>query len=316
METTLPRSDSKGWGTTAPGLYLLALALTCGLALSLGAGAFSAYHLSKIMAAEPSPASGIADYVFWGIRISGALIGVAQVVALGLVMGGAAPVRALAIPAFVLCTLDFLVAIALDVGWSALGTGYASLLKGVGYFDMVVALVGDGITLECLFALHRAATGTRGDFTALRVVFWVAYLARLAVGWGWGLLMGRPGEGMWLQYGLRMALGLAVTGALLLAIRAAVQALEAAPSGARPTTGPEATVEAATLIASGWKNVALGILWMAIGGGVTLFSWMSASSSSGGGRYVVAYGAVVVGFAQLVRGIVRLLSAGSALQVR
>ena len=56
---------------------------------------------------------------------------------------------------------------------------------------------------------------------------------------------------------------------------------------------------------AGLRNLGLGMLWMLIGGGVSAFTY--ASASSGGGRYVVAYGAIVAGLVQAVVGLVQLL---------
>jgi hypothetical protein len=62
---------------------------------------------------------------------------------------------------------------------------------------------------------------------------------------------------------------------------------------------PEAPVGAGRLILTGGVLLALGI-------GVTVASYSVASSSSGGGRYVVATGAIASGLVQLVRGLGRL----------
>jgi hypothetical protein len=45
-----------------------------------------------------------------------------------------------------------------------------------------------------------------------------------------------------------------------------------------------------------------GILWFVGGLAVTLFSYMAAVSSPGGGHYIIAYGAIIFGIVQFFRG--------------
>jgi hypothetical protein len=56
----------------------------------------------------------------------------------------------------------------------------------------------------------------------------------------------------------------------------------------------------------GWLNgsVMLGLVLVAIGLGVTFFSY-AAASSAGGGTYTVAWGAILVGVIRIVRGLSR-----------
>jgi hypothetical protein len=45
-----------------------------------------------------------------------------------------------------------------------------------------------------------------------------------------------------------------------------------------------------------------GIIWCAVGAGVTLFSILAAINSPYGGHYVIAHGAIIFGLAQYFRG--------------
>lgn len=56
------------------------------------------------------------------------------------------------------------------------------------------------------------------------------------------------------------------------------------------------------------RNVWVGALTSIVGIVITAVSYSAASSSSGGGRYVVAYGAIIFGGIQFVRGLVGLAS--------
>ena len=46
----------------------------------------------------------------------------------------------------------------------------------------------------------------------------------------------------------------------------------------------------------------VGIILVIIGVGVTAVSYMAAGSTTGNGRYVVAWGAIIVGIAEILRG--------------
>lgn len=53
---------------------------------------------------------------------------------------------------------------------------------------------------------------------------------------------------------------------------------------------------------AGKKNMIFGALWFLGGAGVTAFTY---SAASGGGTYVVAYGAIAVGLIQFLGGLVQ-----------
>ena len=52
------------------------------------------------------------------------------------------------------------------------------------------------------------------------------------------------------------------------------------------------------------KNMIYGALWAV--GGTVLTLWTYSSASSGGGRYVVAWGAIIFGAIQFFRGLSQL----------
>jgi len=51
------------------------------------------------------------------------------------------------------------------------------------------------------------------------------------------------------------------------------------------------------------KGVKSGILWVIGGGALTAFTYYKAASTSGGGHYLVAWGAVIFGLFDIVRGL-------------
>jgi hypothetical protein len=62
---------------------------------------------------------------------------------------------------------------------------------------------------------------------------------------------------------------------------------------------------------AGVRDIGIGILCMGLGIGLTVATFAAASSdSSGGGRFVVFYGLVIGGFAQVCRGIYNLIRYG------
>jgi hypothetical protein len=60
----------------------------------------------------------------------------------------------------------------------------------------------------------------------------------------------------------------------------------------------------AAVAAAGKKNMAYGALWC-IGGIVVTAATYGAAASAGGGTYVVAWGAIVFGAIQFIRGLVQ-----------
>jgi hypothetical protein len=66
-------------------------------------------------------------------------------------------------------------------------------------------------------------------------------------------------------------------------------------------------VQANAYMASGAKAMLSGVLICVIGIAVTAATYGIASSGSGGGHYVIAYGAVLVGAFQLLRGLFQLI---------
>jgi hypothetical protein len=79
---------------------------------------------------------------------------------------------------------------------------------------------------------------------------------------------------------------------------------------ARQAVGPAAPVSGAApppiTEASGMRLILTGTALLVLGIGGSVISYSVASSGSGGGRYVIATGAIATGLVQLVRGLGRL----------
>jgi hypothetical protein len=50
------------------------------------------------------------------------------------------------------------------------------------------------------------------------------------------------------------------------------------------------------------KLVTVGMLILAVGAGITIFTYIEAAQSSGEGHYVIAYGAIIGGASMVIRG--------------
>jgi hypothetical protein len=101
------------------------------------------------------------------------------------------------------------------------------------------------------------------------------------------------------MYPVRMLLSLIATGGLgALALHARGALVGSTPSAASaPIVEPEP---------GGTRLVVTGLVLLGLGIGGTALSYSTASSGSGGGRYVIATGAIATGLVQLVRGLGKL----------
>lgn len=97
-----------------------------------------------------------------------------------------------------------------------------------------------------------------------------------------------------------------VCGAMILLARAAERSADQKDDKGDPLA-PDAFVRVSTTD-NGTRNMIVGGLWFVGGLAVTLISYQSASQGSGG-RYVVAYGAVIFGLVQFIRGVIQASAA-------
>lgn len=95
------------------------------------------------------------------------------------------------------------------------------------------------------------------------------------------------------------AVGVAVAVAVL-----ALKARNVGSGGTNVLTAPVA--QQPIMEASGMRLIVTGVALLVLGIGGTALSFSVASSGSGGGRYVIATGAIATGLVQLVRGLSRL----------
>lgn len=120
----------------------------------------------------------------------------------------------------------------------------------------------------------------------------------LATWFAYGLLSQIYGDYAWLVFVMRSTLSLAHQGILLWLIARAQREIPQvdAGQGAPPAVAGDA-------YDLGLRKVVFGALWFLGGLGVTIASYSAAAASPTGGRYMVAYGAVIYGAAQIIRGL-------------
>lgn len=175
----------------------------------------------------------------------------------------------------------------------------------------VLGIVGSLLIAVSLFflveALRRIEAAGGGDrVTALRGAYFAALLVSYVVSWALVLLpvgayLGGTGSLGWGGFAFR-EIAAALTCGLLLVM------LEATRLAAARIEGPGAATAAVTASTAppGTRDMIVGGLFFCGGALVTVFSYSAARE--GGGRYVVAYGAVVFGLLQFLRGLMRALS--------
>ena len=77
------------------------------------------------------------------------------------------------------------------------------------------------------------------------------------------------------------------------------------PFLSEPVQAPVACDEREAGSDGGGRDMLVGALWCVGGIVVTVASYGAAASNPGGGRYVVAYGAIIFGAIQFIRGAMR-----------
>ncbi|HEY3451976.1 MAG TPA: hypothetical protein VGK67_36795 [Myxococcales bacterium] len=303
--TSQPGPALNRWPLAVPGLYLLGACALGAVASSLASGAYTAVLMS---AAERAPLGSMDGYVSWALRLFNYGIGLAQLAAVVLLWRSNAPVRSLAGAALGMSAADFGLGLVSDLGWSFLfdgGAGVRAVLQALGWMGVLTAVVAEALTFETVLKLRREGCGgAPGPDGTLRTIFWVGWGPRLAL-WVLSLAGVRHLLPPWPMFGVRMVLSLVIAAACLAAVRAAIPVAEAAPASPAGGAPPPQLAASPAGGAAGLRNLGLGVLWMLIGGGVTAITYASASST--GGRYRVAYGAIVVGLVQALVGVVQLL---------
>lgn len=118
------------------------------------------------------------------------------------------------------------------------------------------------------------------------------------------------GSSAWGFFVIRQPIVIAFRGVTIYVLWRALQDLqlmtstETTASSAAAPVGSEAEAAPSAVQQSGQRLIMLGTLWL-LGGLIVTAASYQLASSSGGGRFVMAYGAVIYGIVQIIRGLMR-----------
>ncbi len=192
-----------------------------------------------------------------------------------------------------------------------------SLLVSVGYLiapDSAYRLVGGNIGMMGTFALLLVGdamllvalarrSGRRFDL-AMGGVLGLLVFVEIAV-----LLLYRSPfhgwirENAWAFLAIRQPFTLAATGLLIYVLARAARDLATLQGDAAATEVAESATHDSDA-QSGQRMMVSGAIWL-VGGLIVTIASYTLASSAGGGRFVLAYGAVIYGIAQIFRGMSR-----------
>ncbi len=189
---------------------------------------------------------------------------------------------------------------------------FGQLMMYVGFIRLLLSLAARGLIIEAVLRLRALAAPQDRVVTeqesALRAGLWGSMVASAALGVGIYPLMEMLGlnslRSPWLMFVIQEPLVLLFLGLLLWLLKATMAAL----TTAQETDGQPAPAQSDTAAAdrdAAYKHILFGTLWLVIGIGVTAYTYSSVSPL--GGRYVIAYGAIITGVLQLGAGLVKLL---------
>lgn len=192
-----------------------------------------------------------------------------------------------------------------------------SLLVSVGYLiapESAYRLVGGSVGMMGTFALlligdalllvalarrsHRKFDLAMGGVLGLLVFVEIAVLLLYSSPFhGW------IRENSWAFFAIRQPFSLAATGLLIHVLSRAGRDLESLQGDGTAAEATESVLSDGDP-QSGQRMMVSGGIWL-VGGLIVTVASYTLASSSGGGRFVLAYGAVIYGIAQIVRGISR-----------
>jgi len=237
-------------------------------------------------------------------------LAVLAIVALQLVMKDVKLAEGSARPAQVLLALDLVLSIGVEVSRRVFHAW--TIGKYGGYVAFVLVAIGEALVLEALLRVRRASAAPDRDPPegVVRGVYWTVVGLRAAMWMAMPFLMNALGDSArWGTYGARVLINLVFAGLVVLLARSVLTAIKAAPGEATPVStglGPEGSIDlelGEALRSRGLRTIVIGAVWAVIGIVVTVWSMAAAKS---GGRYVIAWGAVVFGVVQIGRGLFQL----------
>lgn len=313
-------------------LQLLQVAYLITLICSVIGGAARAFMMERVMSqgTSYSEIASTMSAVFGVWRVASLIASVMMLIALNLLARSPAKAQAsgLARSAFVLSLLALLVSFVSQFAprflfGSADSRQLSTITMGISGIETALDFASDVMLLEVLLRLRRFAAPASREVAEseglVRAAIIGALLARIVVGYGShflsAILFSHAGSSQWAGFLMRLPFSLAITIGMLWLLNMTAKALREAQHAAASAQPGEAAglpailseqEQAQAQSSAAYRNVLFGSLW-AIGGlALTVFSYQSAASSSGGGRYIVAYGAIIGGVVQLIRGLAQV----------
>lgn len=322
------RTESPALLTASPslagaqrGLQILQVTLVITLLAALLSGVTRTYMMDQLINHRDSSHAmlPLLSMVLgaWHILFLG--LGVAELVALQALASApeAARVGSLARSAFALQGVELLLSLA-SAGLpylerdSLTSHQLGQLTQYLAGINTVVRLLCTLMLVEVLLRLRRfAATdqpAVRENEGLVRAGLWGAALANIVVAYASATvgfyMFGMGSLGQWATLAVRLPFSLLFYGLMLWLVQAAAAMLSTSSVAATATAGVAAAGSAEEKNAAAYRNLLLGGLWAVLGVGLTIVTYANAQQL--GGRFVVAYGAIIAGVVQFIRGLAQL----------
>lgn len=309
-------------------LQQLQVAFLVSLVMSIVGGSAQAFMMERVLSRGISygEISAAMSWVFGAWRVVSLVIAVVTLIALNTLSKSPAEARAsgLARGAFIVSLVALIYEVVSGLAQQALVASLSShqlssFYVAMGGFQSALDLCADVMLLEVLLRLRRFGAPDSREVAEseglVRAGLIGAMVARILMGYAshmiGALLFRSSGGSQWGSFLMRLPFSLLVSGGFLWLIGMTAKALREMPSAeqrsqaavAGAPAAPGEQAEAQAQADAGGRNMLYGALW-AIGGlALTGFSYMSATGSPSGGRYIVAYGAIVGGIVQFIRGL-------------
>lgn len=303
------------------GLQILQVTLVITLVAALLSGVTRTYMMDQLINHRDTSIVAMSTLSLilgaWHLLFLG--LGVAELVALQALAGApeAARVGSLSRSAFGLQVVElFLSLLATGLPYmqrdSLSGHELGQLLQYVGGVSTVVRLICTLMLVEVLLRLRRFAAAEKPAIAEneglVRAGLWGATFASIVIAYastavGFYLFgMGSPGQ--WATLIVRLPFSLLFYGLMLWLVQATAATVRTSSVTAAVTAARETAATTGDMSAVAYRNLLLGGLWAALGIGLTVVTYENAHQL--GGRFVVAYGAIVAGIIQFIRGLTQL----------
>lgn len=291
------------------GLTVIAAVMLVDLVLGLMAGAMQAQTMEAVLRHHDSPmmAGGVMRLMSVGLRLAMLGTGGALIYGMALVARRSDEVRGklhVAIGAGALEILLSLFFLAMEYSSFFGGLDGSMSMRGtLGSISSLADVVGSVLLLESLLVLRRQS-GSLTDGAA-RAAFWGLLIGRYALAYLPFFGSAWRDVSQWIWFGARAVLRVGYAVLIVTLAREAAATAATTTTGRGPGPGAAAGAEDHEALRSqGGRNLFFGLLWCL--GGIAVTAWSFQTARSQDGRYMVAYGAIIVGAVQAIRGLLQI----------